>query len=81
MMMASRRGQRLSEGRSPGDRQCPFLQLECPLIARQYDVRGFVPQGSHPPVAAFGDVAGVIDLAGLIAARHYPDKLPDREIV
>jgi hypothetical protein len=54
----------------PGDRQRPVLQLKRSLVARQHDVGGLVEQGSHRAVAAFENAAGVVDLAGLIAARH-----------
>ena len=64
------RDPRLSEGGPPGYRQCPVLRLKRFLVARQHDVRGLVEQGSHPAVAPFGAAAGVVDLAGLIAARH-----------
>jgi hypothetical protein len=31
---------------------------------------GLVQERSHPPIAAFGDAAGVIDLARLIPPGH-----------
>ena len=74
MMMASRRASAIralrivDRSRSP----MPILQLQRPFVARQHDVGGFVEQGSQPPVAAFGDAAGLINFAGLIAARHQP---------
>ena len=43
------------------------LEFELALVAGQHDVGGRVQEGSYPPVAAFGDAAGVvIDLARLI---------------
>src|SRR5690242_1162364 len=38
---------------------------------------GFVEQGPDPAVAAFGDAAGVVDLARLIAARNKAEIGPE----
>src|SRR3981189_2019405 len=57
------RDPRFPEGGPPGDGQRPVLQLQRLLVARQDDIRRLVEQSSHSPVAAFGDAAGVVDLA------------------
>src|SRR5437879_2498403 len=57
------RDPRLPEGGPSGDGQRPVLQLQRLLVARQDYIRRLVEQSSHPPVAAFGDAAGVVDLA------------------
>ena len=46
------RDPRLAHGGSFGDRQCPVLELQRPLVARQHDVRGLVEKCPHPPIAA-----------------------------
>jgi hypothetical protein len=53
---------------SHGDREGPVLELdlELALVARQHDIGGLVKQHPHPPIAAFGDAADIVDLARLI---------------
>src|SRR5580692_9342181 len=53
---------------SLGDREGPVLELdlELALVARQHDIGGLVKQRPHPPIAAFGDAADIVDLARLL---------------
>ena len=64
------RDARFPHGGALGDGEGPILELQRPLAARQHDIRGLIEQRAHPPVAALGDAAGVVDLAGLVTAGH-----------
>src|SRR5437764_1067160 len=57
------RDPRLAHRRPLGDRECPVLKLQRPLVARQHDVRSLVQECADPPVAALRDAAGIVDLA------------------
>src|SRR3984957_4719081 len=50
-----------------GDCEGPVLELELALVAGQHDIGGLVQEGSHPPIPAFRDAAGVVDLSRLMA--------------
>ena len=54
---------RLAHRRSPGNRECLILELQRPFVACQHHVCGLVQECSDPPVAAFRDAAGVVNLA------------------
>lgn len=64
------RDPRLAHGRARGDCECPVLQLQLALVARQHDVCCFVEQGSITPVANLGDAADIVDLTRLVASRN-----------
>lgn len=72
MMIARRRPSAISpcDRGSPGDRDCPILEFQRPLIARQYDISSLVQECANPTIAALRDAAGLVDLARLIATRH-----------
>src|SRR5215204_209583 len=53
----------LAHRRSFGDCECPVLELQRPLVAGQYDVRGLVQECANPSIAALRDAAGVVNLA------------------
>ena len=50
---ARQRDPRLAHGGSIGNRQRPGFELERAFVARQHDVRGFVKECAHLPIAAF----------------------------
>jgi hypothetical protein len=49
-----------------GGREGPVLESELAFVAGQHDVGGLIQERSHAPIAAFGDAADVVDLAGLM---------------
>src|SRR5277367_3424297 len=51
------------DGEAPGDRECPILEFQRPLIARQHDICSLVQECANPTVATLRDAAGVVDLA------------------
>src|SRR5207248_9076289 len=57
------RDPRLAHRRPLCDCECPVLELQRPLVARQHDVCGLIQECADPPVAALRDAAGVVDLA------------------
>ena len=60
---------RLAHRRSPGDIERPVFERETAAVAGQHHIGGLVEQRAEPPVAAFGDAAGIVDLTGLITPR------------
>jgi hypothetical protein len=46
------------------------------FVAGQHDIGGFVQEGPHPPVPAFRDAAGVVDLARLMPSGTRPRRAP-----
>src|SRR5215470_5339296 len=60
---AGERDARLAHRGSSRDRECPVLELQRPLVARQHDVGGLVEERANAAIAALGDAAGVVDLA------------------
>jgi hypothetical protein len=66
---ACERYARLAQRRSPGNVERPVFERETAAVAGQHHIGGLIEQCAEPPVAAFGDAAGVIDLTGLITPR------------
>src|SRR3954470_20373023 len=60
-----------------GDSDCPVLELQRPLVARQHDVGGLVQKCADTSITALRDAAGVVDFAGLITPRHQAEISPD----
>lgn len=60
---------RVAHRRSPGDIERPVFERETAAVAGQNHIGGLIEKRAEPPVAAFGDAAGIVDLTGLIASR------------
>src|SRR3712207_2469458 len=61
----------------PGDPQRPGLQRREPPDPEEHHVGRLEQRGPHLGVARLADVAGAVDLAGLVALRRQPEVRAD----